>query len=100
MSIAPDPTPIHTLAPAVTHSHAPLPLARHFNPSRMVRVIYASRDLAWALARREVENRYKANVLGVVWALATPLALLAVYTFVFGVVFHARWGNEIGRAHV
>lgn len=93
-ALTPTPTPIRTITPAVTHSHAPLPLARHFNPLRMVRSVLASRDLAWALARREVENRYKANVLGIVWALATPLALLAVYTFVFGVVFHARWGND------
>lgn len=99
MTTAPAPTPtqptaIHTIAPAVTHSHAPLPLASHFNPLRTIRMIIGSRELAFALARREVENRYKANVLGIVWALATPLALLAVYTFVFGVVFHARWGND------
>ncbi len=80
--------------PAVTHSHAPMPLLNHFNPIRMVRLLVESRALAYALARREIENRYKANVLGILWAVATPLALLAVYTFVFGVVFHARWGND------
>lgn len=94
MTTAPDTTPIRTIVPAVTHSHAPLPLASHFNPLRMVRMLVDSRGLAYALARREIENRYKANVLGILWALATPLALLAVYTFVFGVVFHARWGND------
>lgn len=94
MSSLPDPTPIHTVLPAVTHSHAPLPLVHHFNPARMVRMVVASHSLAFTLARREIENRYKANVLGVLWAVATPLALLAVYTFVFGVVFHARWGDE------
>lgn len=94
MTISPDPTPVQIIAPAVTHSHAPLPLARHFNPFRMVRTVLASRDLAFALARREVENRYKANALGIVWALVTPLLLLGVYTFVFAIVFPARWGDD------
>ena len=27
------------------------------------------------------------------WSLATPLLLLAVFTFVFGTIFQARWGR-------
>ena len=29
---------------------------------------------------------------GMVWALITPLLMLAIYTFVFSVVFKAKWG--------
>jgi lipopolysaccharide transport system permease protein len=28
------------------------------------------------------------------WSLATPLVMLGVYTFVFGVVFRSRWPNQ------
>jgi len=47
-----------------------------------------------------VEARYRGSWLGPVWSLLTPLLMLAVYTFVFSVVFKARWGvsAEGGRA--
>jgi len=31
-------------------------------------------------------------VMGVLWSLANPILLLGMYTFVFSVVFKARWG--------
>ena len=43
------------------------------------------------LARRDVAGRYRGSVMGVLWTLLNPLLLLLVYTFVFGVVFKARW---------
>jgi lipopolysaccharide transport system permease protein len=43
------------------------------------------------LVRREVLARYRGSVFGVLWSFLTPLLLLAIYTFVFGVVFQARW---------
>jgi lipopolysaccharide transport system permease protein len=44
------------------------------------------------LVRRQVEQRYRGSVLGVLWSFLTPLLQLAVFTFVFAVVFQARWG--------
>jgi len=49
------------------------------------------------LAKREIEARYRGSFLGVVWAMAVPILLLAVYTFVFSVVFEARWENNVGH---
>lgn len=43
------------------------------------------------MAWRDVIGRYKGSVLGVLWSFVTPLFMLAVYTFVFSVVFKARW---------
>ena len=37
-------------------------------------------------------GRYKGSVMGVMWSLFNPLFLLVIYTFVFSVVFKARWG--------
>lgn len=45
------------------------------------------RDLTW----REISGRYRGSVLGLAWSILTPLMMLAVYTFVFSVVFGARW---------
>lgn len=49
----------------------------------------------WSLIRiltwREITGRYRGSLLGSLWALATPLMMLAVYTVVFGVVMPARW---------
>lgn len=48
-------------------------------------------SLALQLTRREILGRYRGSALGVVWSLLTPLFMLAVYTFVFGTIFKARW---------
>lgn len=71
-------------------SAAPVPILSHFNPVRLVRSLWSNRALALALARREIEQRYKAHRLGILWVLVNPLVLLAVYTFVFGVVFQTK----------
>ena len=44
------------------------------------------------LVSRDVAGRYKGSLLGGVWAVASPLIMLAVYTFVFSMVFQVRWG--------
>src|SRR5918912_659026 len=41
------------------------------------------RDLFGSLFRRDFHARYKGSVLGLVWSLANPLLLLAVYLLVF-----------------
>jgi lipopolysaccharide transport system permease protein len=46
----------------------------------------------WRLTVHEVAARYRGSLLGVFWSLLSPLLLLALYTFVFGVVFPVRWG--------
>ncbi len=39
---------------------------------------------------RELKARYRGSALGFLWSLAQPLLLLAVYTFVFDLVFKPR----------
>ena len=43
---------------------------------------------------REIVGRYKGSVIGLSWSFLHPLLMLAVYTFVFGVVFQARWQSS------
>ena len=40
---------------------------------------------------REVAGRYRGSAAGLAWSLFNPLLMLAVYTFVFSVVFRLRW---------
>lgn len=49
-----------------------------------------------SLVRREIVGRYRGSALGILWSLITPLLMLAVYTFVFGTVFKARWTPPAG----
>ncbi len=42
--------------------------------------------------RRQIALRYKSTALGVAWSLLNPLCMLVIYTFVFGVIMHARFG--------
>ncbi len=43
------------------------------------------------LTRREFEARYRGSMLGLAWAVITPVAMMVIYTFVFHVVLAARW---------
>lgn len=60
---------------------------------RFPSALWRNRDLCWRLAQREVLGRYRGSLLGMAWSFLTPLAMLAVYTFVFSQVFKARWGT-------
>ncbi len=67
------------------------------NPVKMAQNLWSHRELISQFTRREVLQRYRGSYLGLLWSFATPLALLLVYTFVFSVIFKARWpGMETG----
>lgn len=52
------------------------------------------------LVRQELAVRYRGTVLGRAWPLLTPVLLLAVYGFVFGAVFQARWPGMAEGDHL
>ena len=49
-----------------------------------------SRELLGNLTQRELRGKYKRSALGWAWSLINPLALAAMFTFVFGVVFQSK----------
>lgn len=59
---------------------------------RFSRSLWLHRELSWRLSEREILGRYRGSLLGIGWSFVTPLAMLAVYTFIFSQVFKARWG--------
>ena len=50
------------------------------------------RDLWWQFTVRAVELRHRGSHLGILWAVLNPLLSLALYMFVFGVIFKIRFG--------
>lgn len=55
------------------------------------------RYLIKVLIYRDIQAKYKGSILGIVWSLLIPFVLLLVYTFVFSVIFQARWGASSGN---
>ena len=60
-------------------------------PGEMFASFWRNRSLVRALVRREVTGRYRGSILGLLWSFFNPLFMLSVYTFVFSVIFKARW---------
>lgn len=58
----------------------------------MIASLWRNRGLVLALIKREVVGRYRGSVMGIAWSFFNPLLMLVIYTFVFSVVFKARWG--------
>lgn len=61
------------------------------NPYQIGINLWRRRELISQLVRRELTQRYRGSFLGMLWTLIVPLVMLAIYTFVFSVVFKARW---------
>lgn len=60
----------------------------------LARSLWRHRQLIFQMTQREVLGRYKGSFMGLAWSFFTPLLMLAIYTFVFSVVFKARWGDD------
>ena len=60
--------------------------------------LFTSQELLRNLTRRELSTRYRKSFLGWTWSLLNPLSTVAIYTFVFSVVFGsvAPVGNPSG----
>jgi lipopolysaccharide transport system permease protein len=58
----------------------------------LLKSLWQHRDLIITMTKRDVAGRYRGSVLGLFWSFLNPVFMLLVYTFVFSVVFNARWG--------
>lgn len=65
-------------------------------PTTALRSIVRYRTLILEMIKREVVGRYRGSVMGLLWSFFTPVLMLVVYTFVFSVVFQARWAGGSG----
>ncbi len=75
--------------------HRSRPVSYYLQPAHIPRTLWRHRELLLQLIRRGVAERYRGSALGLAWSIMLPLIMLAVYTFVFSVVFQARWGGQV-----
>lgn len=71
------------------------------SPGEWVASAWRNRRLIAQMTVREVVGRYRGSAMGLLWSFFHPVLLLTVYTFVFSVVFKARWsapGDSESRA--
>jgi lipopolysaccharide transport system permease protein len=62
--------------------------------SDLFSTVFRNRQLIVQMIRREVVSRYRGSIFGLAWSFLNPMLMLAVYTFVFSVVFKSRWGAD------
>ena len=70
------------------HANHPTSLAA------LMRSLWQHRELITQMIRREVVGRYRGSIMGLAWSFFNPILMLVVYTFVFSVVFKAKWGGS------
>ena len=51
------------------------------------------RQLTFAMAQREIADRYAGQFLGVLWAIIHPVIVMGVYVFIFAYVFKMKIGG-------
>jgi lipopolysaccharide transport system permease protein len=56
------------------------------------RTLVAHREAIEIFVRRDIQSRYINSILGLWWVVLQPLALLALYTFVFAYIMKSRLG--------
>lgn len=57
----------------------------------MLQSLIRNKSLIYKMSKREVIGRYKGSVMGLLWSFFNPILMLIIYTFVFSVIFKARW---------
>lgn len=59
----------------------------------LAKSLWRNRQLIMQMTRRDVVGRYKGSAMGLAWSFFNPVFMLAVYTFVFSVIFKSRWSG-------
>ncbi len=72
--------------------------ARYLWPNAPLCDLWRHRELIRQLVVRDIQQRYRGSYLGIIWSFLTPFLLLMAYTFVFSIVFQARWGTDAPAA--
>lgn len=73
------------------------PLLSLLSPLTLIRSCWGENGQTWSLmwqfAKRDIAARHRGSALGPLWVVLQPLITLAIYTFVFAIVWEARWSN-------
>lgn len=61
----------------------------------LIKLLVENRHLTLEMTRREIGEKYAGQVLGTFWAIGHPLMQMAVYVFIFAVVFKVKVGGTL-----
>ncbi len=64
------------------------------NPLNIITDIWRNRYLLGQLIKRDVLQRYRGAMFGVLWIFLSPLIMLTIFAFVFGHIFQSRWPQQ------
>jgi lipopolysaccharide transport system permease protein len=71
-----------------------------FNPKvhlglfrELIDLLLSYRQLTWEMTKREISERYVGQVFGTFWTIGHPLVMMAVFVFIFAVVFRVKVGG-------
>jgi len=82
------------MEPVVRVARSLLNVSSHFHAFReLVELLTRHRHLMTEMAKREISDRYSGQFFGTFWAVGHPLTMIAVYIFIFNVVFKTRIGG-------
>ena len=70
----------------ITSQAATLGNARYGATISSLYELWQARELLWLLVERDVKVHYREAVLGIAWAILTPLLFMVVLTLIFGVM--------------
>lgn len=57
-------------------------------------LMHEHRELVGSLVRRDLSNRYKGSMMGLFWAIVTPVLQITIFTFIFAGIFKSRFGSQ------
>jgi len=61
--------------------------------------LWRHRELYRRILTRDIQSAFRGSVLGLAWVVVIPLVLVAIYTFVFGVVLGSSWPTPTGSRY-
>lgn len=59
--------------------------------------LWRARELIANLVRRDLTVRHRGSFLGMLWSLATPLLIVALYWFIFTFIFKQPFAQDVAR---
>ena len=62
-----------------------------------IRELWSARELTANLVRRDLKVRHRGSFLGMLWSLATPLLIVALYWFIFSFIFKQPVATDVAR---
>lgn len=62
----------------------------------LVTLVLRERVVALEMTKRELTAEHSGKALGTIWGIVQPLALLAIYALIYGIVFRVRIESVVG----